>query len=131
MEQNVLSKLSKGIPLAEICREEGMPHPTTWNDWCAADPVLNIAHGRARDLGFDAIAMDCLHIADETGKDTKFTETGEAADSEWIARSKLRVDTRLKLLAKWDPRRYGDKQEITHEAGDTLTSFLGGIRKGE
>ena len=110
--------MSKGEPLAEICRsDDKFPHPTTWNDWCAADDTLNIAHGRARDLGYDAIAADCLAIADETGRDTKYGKNGEAmADGEWISRSRLRVETRLKLLAKWDPRRYGEK--VAHVGGD-------------
>jgi hypothetical protein len=26
-----------------------------------------------------------------------------------VQRAKLRIDTRLKLLSKWDPKRYGEK----------------------
>jgi hypothetical protein len=45
-------------------------------------------------------------------------------DSEWISRSKLRVETRLKLLAKWDPKRYGDRLNLDHsgEMKVTLTA---------
>ena len=38
--------------------------------------------------------MDCLTIADNTEEDP--------------ASRRVRVETRLKLLAKWCPRRYGD-----------------------
>jgi len=31
-----------------------------------------------------------------------------------IEHRKLRIDTRLKLLAKWNPKKYGDKQAIEH-----------------
>lgn len=43
----------------------------------------------------------------------------EIPDKEWMLRSKLRVETRLKLLAKWDPKRYGEKitQEISGPDG--------------
>ena len=36
-------------------------------------------------------------------------------DSEHVQRSKLRVETRLKLLAKWDPRRYGDRLQLAND----------------
>ena len=117
VEEDILSRMSKGEPLAQICRDEGMPTPTTWGVWCRADEALKFAHALARDEGFDAIAADCLLIADDSSHDTKIVgsddHSREAADTEWIGRSKLRVETRLKLLAKWDPRRYGDKLELT------------------
>ena len=46
------------------------------------------------------------------------TEGGDRANTEWISRSKLRVETRLKLLAKWDPKRYGDKITQEHVGAD-------------
>ena len=118
VEQEILERMSRGEPLAEICRSDPkFPHPTTWNDWCAADPALNIAHGRARDAGYDAIAAETLAIADDARNDWmkrhgKDGETESAFNAEHVQRSKLRIETRLKLLAKWDPRRYGDKLAI-------------------
>lgn len=115
----ICERLSKGEPLAQICRDAGMPSSNTFRDWCAANEELAIAYARARDEGFDAIALDALHIADDNGKDTRYTKEGqEVADSEWISRSKLRVETRLKLLAKWDPKRYGDKITQEHSGPD-------------
>lgn len=109
----ICAKLSEGIPLAEICRGEGMPAVRTVSDWKADRPEFAAAFARAREDGFDAIATDCLRIADDTTGDTKIVGgedyEREAANTEWIARSKLRVETRLKLLAKWDPKRYGEK----------------------
>ncbi len=112
----ICNRLSKGEPLAQICRDEHMPAARTVSDWKAARPDFSADFARARDDGFDAIALDCLEIADDTSRDTKLVgeEGREVADSEWIARSKLRVDTRLKLLAKWDPKRYGDKLTTEH-----------------
>lgn len=87
--------------------------------WCRADSALDIAHAHARDDGFDAIAADCLVIADDGSLDfiPKTTEDGEVSfgvDRDHISRSKLRVETRLKLLAKWDPKRYGERLELEH-----------------
>jgi hypothetical protein len=71
-------------------------------------------------MGFDAIAEEALEIADDGSNDwmerrRKDGSTEEVVNSEHVQRSKLRIETRLKLLAKWSPKRYGDKQ--THSSG--------------
>ncbi len=111
----ICEQLSEGVPLAHICRDENMPAVRTVSDWKVAHPEFAAAFARAREEGFDHIAAECLEIADETENDTVFTEHGDRPNAEWISRSRLRVETRLKLLAKWDPRRYGDKMTL---AGD-------------
>jgi hypothetical protein len=35
-----------------------------------------------------------------------------------IEHRKLRIETRLKLLAKWNPKKYGDKLAHTGASGD-------------
>ncbi len=117
----ICARLSAGEPLAVICRDEGMPATRTVSDWKAAHPSFAADFAHARDEGYDAIAISCLDIADDSTRDTIVGEHGPKADSEWINRSKLRVDTRLKLLAKWDPRRYGDSNKVELTGNLTLT----------
>lgn len=108
--------LSKGIPLAVICREKGMPSPSTVWAWAQADPAISEAIARARDAGFDAIALEALRIADTPimGEEITVSKDGPTIKrADMIAHRKLQVETRLKLLAKWDPKRYGDKPDIT------------------
>lgn len=114
----ICARLAEGVPLAEICRTEGMPAVRTVSGWKEAHPDFAAAFARAREEGFDAIAAECLEIADDARNDfidKKAAEGDEAAvgakafDSEHVQRSKLRIETRLKLLAKWDPKRYGEK----------------------
>jgi len=111
----ILDGLSAGTPLAVICRQDDMPATNTVHDWGKADPELSAAIARARETGFDVIAQDALAIADDGTRDTIETDQGPIMDKEWVARSKLRVETRLKLLSKWDPKRYGERLAI---AGD-------------
>lgn len=113
----IVARLSKGEPLAVICRDEWLPSDDTVRNWADANEAFARSIARAREAGFDQIALDALAIADETENDDKWGgENGETrqANSEWISRSKLRVETRLKLLAKWDPKRYGDKVGVEH-----------------
>lgn len=108
----ICARLSKGEPLAQICRDEGMPSSNTVRDWCDKDESLAIAYARARDEGFDAIALDSLQIMDAT-PERYMTELGERIDPGSVQWAKNRAEQRLKLLAKWDPKRYGDR--VTNE----------------
>lgn len=119
----ICAQLAEGVPLAQICRADDMPAVRTVSDWKAGDEAFSAAFARAREDGFDKIASDCLEIADETSQDTISTEDGERANTEWISRSKLRIETRLKLLAKWSPKKYGDKITQEHTGADGATLF--------
>jgi hypothetical protein len=120
----ICDRISSGEPLAQICRDEYMPALRTVYDWQVADEEFSAGIARAREAGFDQIAMDALHIADDNGRDTRLIgpegAEREAPDHEWISRSKLRVETRLKLLAKWDPKRYGERQLVGSDPDNPL-----------
>jgi hypothetical protein len=139
----ICERLSKGEPMAAICRDEGMPAARTVRDWIEARPDVSASIARAREEGFDAIAADALSIADDGRRDYVPDDEGRAVvDHDHIQRSKLRVDTRLKLLAKWDPKRYGERiqqdttMHITKSASDMTDDELAAIaastaRKGD
>jgi len=125
VERAILEGLSKGTPLTIICQPESMPHDNTVREWANADAEFSGAIARAREAGFDAIALEILAIADNIGhegRDTILTDFGSIPNKEWILRSKLRCEMRLKLLAKWDPKRYGEKfiQELTGLDGGAI-----------
>ena len=124
--KRIVDGLSEGTPLTVICSPAAMPSDRTVRDWMDANPEVSAAIAGAREAGFDRIALDALAIADNTEQDTILTDKGsEIPNSEWISRSKLRVETRLKLLAKWDPKRYGDKQQVEHSGSfDTATAII-------
>jgi hypothetical protein len=126
----IISRLSKGEPLEKICRDDHLPPVRTVNHWREANAAFMADIARAREEGYDALAAQCLDIADETAFDTIIGENGDRANTEWISRSKLRVETRLKLLAKWDPKRYGDKTttELTGPNGGPV-EFTGITRR--
>lgn len=122
----ICARLAEGEPLAVICQDIGIPRRTV-NQWRQDDEAIAAQFDEARDLGYDAIAHECLSIADDGSRDYMATADGrEVPDHDHISRSKLRIETRLKLLAKWDPRRYGEKlqQEITGKDGAELKFML-------
>ena len=131
--ETVVSGLRAGTPLTVICSADGMPCDDTIRNWADADAEVSRAIARAREVGFDQIALDALAIADDKSNDTKVAENGqEQPNTEWITRSRLRVDTRLKLLAKWDPKRYGDKTLVGSDPENPLPAgFTVNLVKGK
>jgi hypothetical protein len=115
---SICARLAQGEPLAQICRDDGMPDPSTVWDWQQTDKAVAQAIARARELGFDAIAADSLSIVD-TEPDRVLTDVGDRADPAHVSWLKNRAEHRLKLLAKWDPKRYGDKIDVT-SGGEAL-----------
>lgn len=117
VEQRIIEGLCDGVPLRELCRQDGMPSWRTVYDWIAADEELATRIAHARELGFDAIAEDILDIADDGTNDWIERQRNDGStelviNSEHVQRSKLRIETRLKLLAKWSPNRYGDNATL-------------------
>lgn len=108
----IVQGIADGTPLRELCRIHGISKSEVYR-WQEDDVELRGRIARARIDGFDAIAEECLEIADDATNDWMKRRKGEeevdAFDAEHVQRSKLRIETRLKLLAKWDPKRYGEK----------------------
>jgi hypothetical protein len=120
-KNKILDGISKGTPLTVICRDLGICDDTV-RDWMKVDEDFSRDIARARQLGFDAIAFEALQIADTPmiGTEEATKEWGvEVKRSDMLGHRKLQVETRLKLLAKWDPKRYGDmvRQEISGPDG--------------
>lgn len=132
--QKICERIADGEPLRQICRDEGMPSYRVVYDWMdkddallksedkkVRDTALNLSSrfARAREDGHDAIAEETLRIADDGSNDwmEKRNQNGEfvgyTLNGEHVQRSKLRIETRLKLLAKWNPKKYGEKVELS------------------
>ena len=116
----ICEQLSDGISLREICRQDGMPPWQTVYSWMERDVSLVEAIARAREIGYDALAEECLKIADDGTNDYVEGERGPQLNSEHIQRSKLRIETRLKLLAKWNPKKYGERVQVAGDADNPL-----------
>lgn len=111
----IIARLSKGEPLEQICRDDNMPTSRTVSNWKKASDAFNSDFVRAREEGFDAIAASCLEIADFGLNDTYLDDDGnKRTDTDVIQRSKLRIETRFKLLSKWYPKKYGDRVDVNH-----------------
>lgn len=115
----ILERIGKGEPLRQITRDEHMPSWTAFYRWMDEDPELAARFARARELGEEAIAQECMEIADNATNDWMASQTGDGAElykmnGEHVQRSKLRIWTRMELLKKWNPRKWGEKVDVNH-----------------
>jgi hypothetical protein len=125
----ICERLGKGEPLAVICRDAYMPKVQTVSDWRNRDEGFSVSIARAREEGFDMIAAECLKIADTPliGVKTTVGTNGIVETREdMLAHRRLQIETRLKLLAKWDPSRYGDKIDVNSNQTGPIRIMIGG-----
>ncbi len=107
----ICKRLATGEPLAQILRSPGMPSSDAVWDWRKAHPNFGSAVARARKEGYDAIAADALAISDDLTDDPNSR--------------RVRLDARRWLLARWDPKRYGDRVELEHSGDVGLQITIG------
>ena len=101
----IVAGISDGVPLRQLCRDLQISKSEVYR-WRDDDAEFEGRIARARLEGFDAIADETIEIVDNLTEDP--------------ASRRVRADTRLKLLAKWDPKRYGDKQLIGSDPDNPL-----------
>lgn len=124
MANVICERLGDGTPLAVMCREDGMPGLRTVYDWMEAHEAFSARIARGRDAGYDMIAAEALHIADTPLEGirevVKADGKVETTREDMLGHRRLQIETRLKLLAKWDPKRYGDATILRGDANNPL-----------
>ena len=130
----VLEKISEGESLRAILHKgNDMISRKTFNEWLSEDTVLSDHYARTCEDRQNKIFEEILDIADNTAKDTDIREAGsnvyEVPNTEWIQRSKIRIDARKWMLGKMNPKKYGDKLEVDQK--NTNTNFNIEVTKEE
>lgn len=124
--ERILSEMSRGVSLRQICRAEGYPDESTVRQWAINDVEGFAArYAKAREAQMDAWADEILDISDDGSNDWKDRETKDGRivrvlDDEHIQRSRLRVDARKWLMAKIAPKKYADRIEAVGAGGEPL-----------
>lgn len=107
--ERICRELEQGNATNIVCSAPGMPSTRRLREWCGNYPAVSAAIARAREIGCEALADQCLAIADDASNDAVQDRAGNLRPNlEHIARCKLRIETRLRLLAKWS-KRYSDQ----------------------
>jgi len=109
----ICERLGEGESLNAICKDMKEMSRVTVYAWLADDrhkDFLN-KYSQARERQAESFVDECVDIADDNTQDTITVEGKDGKDYEkvnhdHINRSRLRVDTRIKIAEKMAPRKY-------------------------
>jgi hypothetical protein len=120
------------LSLRKACNVIGFDFSTV-KRWLEKYPDFRAQYQASKAIQADELLDEVLEIADDTSQDEIFIESedkdGKGAkrvpNNEFIQRSKLRVETRLKIAALIAPKKYGAKTEvIQHNTGEMTIRFV-------
>ena len=115
--KRICAKLAEGHSLSTVCKADDMPGLATVYGWLGAHREFAEMYARAKDDCCYAMAESIVDIADDGSNDWMVSNNpknpGWLVNGEAVQRSRLRVDTRKWLLAKLQPRRYGENSNTT------------------
>jgi hypothetical protein len=94
----ICDMMAEGKSLREVCRQKGLNEASV-RYWLNKTEEAFTQTARARELGCDALADECIEIADNKELDP--------------ADRRVRIETRLKLIGKWS-QRYSDKLTVNN-----------------
>lgn len=124
--KKVIKELQKGRSLRKILKDDQTPSRTALYSWLDEDAEYAERFARAMEIGDEVLEEQKLEIAEtrlvetveeigRTGK-TPFTKI---ITRDNVQRSKLMIETIDKILARRNPRKYGNKLDLT-SAGEAL-----------
>lgn len=120
---SICERIMMGESLNRICKDKAMPSYRTVCYWLRDKPDFLQKYTCARVVQMHLLADSILEIADDGSQDTVLNDNGRAEkNTEWISRTRLKLDTRKWLLAKLLPKLYGDRLDVT-TAGEKLNKI--------
>lgn len=112
----ICDRIEEGESLRKICLDDAMPNRSTVNLWLKNDKEFSDQYARA-----------C-----KVRRENKFEEMYEIAEkTDEVQRARLLVDVLKWQLSKEEPKKYGDKIDMTSNGKDVVIPILGGNSKGE
>ena len=100
--ETVLDKVASGMTLTDVIKEDQRQIDSgKFRAWLRKDPKRTQRYHEAKAIGAESIEDQMISIAD-----------AENNTLEDVQRSNLRINTRWKILAVWDRKRYGTTHTV-------------------
>lgn len=119
IKQEVFDEFLKRIEtrsVRDVCSDDDMPAQSSVYDKLLEDTAFAEKYARATERRADHMFDEMLEIADDGSNDwmerQEEQSLGWRENGEALNRSRLRVDTRKWILARMQPRKYGDKMDV-------------------
>lgn len=114
---NICFRIMKGESVRNILEEKDMPNRDTFYDWLNKYKDISDRYARACTIRAEYIFEEMIDIADDGTNDymtiKKGNEEYNVEDKEVTSRSKLRIDTRKWWLSRVNPKKFGEKLDLT------------------
>jgi len=117
--EEICIRLSEGESLYSICDDDHIPQRRTVYHWLSLPGYEEFLHQytQARERQAETFIDQCVDIADDTAQDiTVLTDKDgkdyEKVNHDHINRSRLKVDTRIKIAEKLAPKKYSAKHDV-------------------
>lgn len=130
--KKVIAEVEKGKALNHLLGTSGFPSRRKFYEWIREKEDLRERYARACEIRAEAIFDEIIQIADDDTNDTEYTESGAKVNSEWVNRSRIKIDARKWVLSKMQPKKYGDKLDVTSDnKAIALPPIIGMVIKNE
>lgn len=121
LAQEICDHIADGKSLNKLCKLDNMPERMTIYRWLDANEQFCDKYRAARERQAQSFQDDILDIADDGINDTVIDGEGnERVHHDHIRRSDIRIKTRMWLMERMAPRKYGKyiKDEDSKESDE-------------
>ena len=120
---HIIATTEKGIHA--ICEEfEDMPCPATIWNWLNANKRFLDNYAQAKEIQMHLMGEKIVSIADNSSGDEMTTPNGNIVENrEFMNRSKLRIETRMWLMERFAPKRFGKLSQEADPANKQAESY--------
>ncbi len=133
----ICERIANGETLMCICEDPHIPTRPTVTRWLTDETQTAFLerYALARELQADNWADELVKIADDASSDWIKRANGVGGEAptlnhEHIQRSKIRIETRQWLIERLNPKKYGRKTELKHDASDAFLRLWQAIGGG-
>ena len=112
-KQNIINticeRIANGESVRAILKDDNLPAFNTFLIWVSESDEKSKQYEYAMKMRAEVLFEETLEIADDSSKDIEYGENGQRMNTEYVQRSRLRVDTRKWYLSKLNPKKFGDR----------------------
>lgn len=129
--QEVIKLIAEGSSARAAIKQVGISQSTFFGAVLDSDEIAK-QYARAMDIRSAIMFEQIEEIADDASEDVAFDNNGNPKqNSEFIQRSKLRVDARKWMLARMNPRKYSDSMNIDHTSKGAKIEIVRRVINGD
>ena len=130
----IFNKIVDGESLNAILKDKDMPCRQTFYNWIEEDQNIIDKYARATKARADYLFEQIIEIADKQGADMVIVDGEQTINHNIIQRNRLQIDARKWVASKMNPKKYGEKLDITSDdkplvPQETTVTFINARKK--